>query len=496
MTDASTVSGIAPHHMPLVYPMLDDFYNQIGPVDTYVLLGPRHDDKISNSVITTNKCTNSNIFITKKLIESGLVKIEDKGFLGEHSIAVHMDFIIKKYPRAKFVPLLLRSDASHAVVKKLAEILQQNSGDKTVVIASVDLAHYLPLKKIIEQDKKTIEKITNLQTDKIRFGEVDSCPAVIALLEYVQLKGIKKGKLIRYSNTAQLTGNRAKEFTGYATILFNEDSVVEILAVGDIMLSRTVGEIMEKRKNWKWPFLFVAPYLKSADFIMGNLETPISTQGKAQFKSYVFRANPKAIDGLKESNFKLLSLANNHCGDYGTEAYFETQKLLKDNGLDWVGYDLKENGFTFKKYVIKGQKLAIVAYSEIMNIPLVNVNLGKKKLLAEIKNLKQTGYLVFLLIHFGEEYQEHSNKHQQTLARFFIDNGVNVIMGSHPHVVQEIENYKKGYIAYSLGNFIFDQMFSDQTKRGLLLKIVIKNGTISKVVPVPIFISNSLQVRF
>ena len=89
--------------------------------------------------------------------------------------------------------------------------------------------------------------------------------------------------------------------------------------------------------------------------------------------------------------------------------------------------------------------------------------------------------VVVLLWHWGEEYQIKSHPREQALGRVLIDAGADIIIGHHPHVVQETEEYNDGYIAYSLGNFVFDQNFSEDTKHGLALKITLRNGKIFKI---------------
>lgn len=473
------VAGIAPHHIPIVNSMLEEFYVDIGPVDAFVVMGPRHDDKIKGRIITTSVGDKIDSNFVNQLVASSLVIEENDGFKGEHSIYAQTQCIKKLYPRAKIVPIVFRSCVNAEEAGKLAELLcRLGKGKKIAIVASVDLAHYLPLLETIKKDTNTIKKLETLQADKIEYGEVDSRPAVLTLLKYVQLSGINSGKLIRYSNTAEITKQRSGSYTGYATVVFPGNRRCEILAVGDIMLSRYVGEGMAKRNVWDWPFLKIKDYLNKADLLIGNLEGPISMHGAPQGKSYVFRADPRAIKGLVDSGFKVLSLANNHIGDYGEEAYHDTIKILGENGIYWAGYDQNVKEFVFTCLRIKGEKIAISAYSEILNIPVIGRNKTREAFIRKISNLKDDGYLVIVMVHFGEEYEPKANDHQKQLATALIDSGVDVVIGSHPHVVQEIEKYKNGHIAYSLGNFIFDQNFTIATQQGEILKIMVERGKI------------------
>ncbi len=95
--------------------------------------------------------------------------------------------------------------------------------------------------------------------------------------------------------------------------------------------------------------------------------------------------------------------------------------------------------------------------------------------------------------HWGNEYEIHHNSFQENLAHVAIDAGANLVVGHHPHVIQEIEKYKDGYIAYSLGNFVFDQNFSEDTKSGLLLSVTLKNKKIEQVTSEKVNFNSSYQ---
>src|SRR3989344_2767441 len=99
----------------------------------------------------------------------------------------------------------------------------------------------------------------------------------------------------------------------------------------------------------------------------------------------------------------------------------------------------------------------------------------------DVAQAKEQSDIVIVSFHFGEEYQIESNQHQKNSARSAVDAGASLVIGHHPHVVQEIESYNGGYIAYSLGNFIFDQFFSEETMGGLLLKVTARKNKIEKV---------------
>lgn len=282
----------------------------------------------------------------------------------------------------------------------------------------------------------------------------------------------------------------------------HQDQAITLFFVGDIMLNRGVQKMVEKYGNgdFKFPFLRIADDLKKADILLGNLEGPISDKGKKAGSIYSFRNNPQAIEGLKFAGFDFLSVASNHIFDYGRSAMEDTFLRLKDGGIDYVGGGFnREEACGPRIKEIKGIKIAFLAFT---NLGSKNWQAGEnssgicwldEKIRDYIQEVKEGADLVIVSIHFGEEYQSQPTLEQKYFARLAIDSGADLVIGHHPHVVQEIEKYKQGYIAYSLGNFIFDQSFSEETMTGLLLKVLVKDGKIKELIPIGIKINDLFQ---
>ena len=278
---------------------------------------------------------------------------------------------------------------------------------------------------------------------------------------------------------------------------------ITLMFVGDIMLDRGVEFMIKKYGNgdYKWTFSKIIDDLKQVDILFGNLESPISDKGIKVGSIYSFRADPKTIEGLTYAGFDVLSVANNHIFDYSREAMEDSFKKLKEAGISYIGggFDEKEAHSPVIK-VIRGTKIAFLAYT---NLGIENWVAKERKsgiswlsevnLKKDISDAKNQADLVIVSMHFGEEYQAQPDFKQKYFARLAIDSGADLIIGHHPHVVQPIEKYKEGYIAYSLGNFIFDQGFSEETMKGLLLEILVENGKIIEVAPRDIKINKFFQ---
>ncbi len=294
---------------------------------------------------------------------------------------------------------------------------------------------------------------------------------------------------------------------------FFQEKPITLLFAGDIMLSRGVANQIKKHQDVRWPFLKIATTTREADLTFGNLEGPISDRGENQGSIYSFRSSPEVIEGLSFAGFDVLSLANNHIWDWGKDALIDTITMLEHSGLKGVGAGenyqeanapvIKEIGSTGSSQV----KVAFLAYTDLYPKSLEahstssgqatpgisSFELEKAKTdIQQLKSLKLADIIV-VSFHWGEEYKTEANESQKRIARELIDAGADLIIGHHSHVVQEIEQYQNGWIAYSLGNFIFDQNFSKETVEGLMLEVVIKNKKISEVSPIKIKINSAFQ---
>jgi poly-gamma-glutamate synthesis protein (capsule biosynthesis protein) len=268
------------------------------------------------------------------------------------------------------------------------------------------------------------------------------------------------------------------------------DNNISMMFVGDIMLDRGVRQLIEKRGkgDYLFPFVFV-PFLKDPDILFANLEGPVSDLGYDIGNSYSFRMSPLAIPALKETGFDVLSIANNHIGDWGLSALEDTVNRLRSAGILPVGGGLNAADARDVKIIEKnGIKVGFLGFSDVgpawltqqENLP--TIVLANDPNFEKIINLasKKVDYLV-VSFHFGEEYQSTSNERQRLLAHKAVDAGAKIVIGHHPHVAQELEKYNGGVIAYSLGNFIFDQPFSEETMQGAILEVILDKEGILQI---------------
>lgn len=282
-----------------------------------------------------------------------------------------------------------------------------------------------------------------------------------------------------------------------------EEAKIELIFGGDIMLSRQVNTKMEKYRDYNWPALNIASTTLKADIAIANLESPFLKNASYQVLSgsFSFKANPKAIDSLKIGGFDVLSLANNHMLNQGKKGIEDTQSILSENNIAFCGAGLNEedarNAAIIEK---KGIKFAFLCYAYPDDASVASsdrpgiANMNIKKMQTDIEKTKELSDVVVIIMHAGTEYVTKPNWQQKDFARAAIDSGADIIVGHHPHWPQTFEFYKEKPIIYSLGNLIFDQMWSNETRQGLFLEMTWQKG-IKELKFIPIKIHDYGQAK-
>lgn len=261
-----------------------------------------------------------------------------------------------------------------------------------------------------------------------------------------------------------------------------------LLFVGDVMLSRYIGDTLVREKNWNYFTESIKDFLAGADLTFANLENPVSIRGAKVGSIYSFRADPRALEGLVTGGVDVVSLANNHMWDYGGVALTDTLTHLKEKGIGAVGAG--KNFTEAHAPLVRNvgdTKVAFLAYTDLLpkatgaptSAPAVSLY-NHEQMKKDVAHARTLSDLVIVSFHWGDEYVTTHNAHQENLAREIIDAGADLIVGHHPHVPQDIGEYKGKYIIYSLGNFIFDQNFSKDTSHGLAVKAIIEDKKITR----------------
>jgi poly-gamma-glutamate capsule biosynthesis protein CapA/YwtB (metallophosphatase superfamily) len=273
-----------------------------------------------------------------------------------------------------------------------------------------------------------------------------------------------------------------------------------LLFVGDVMLSRSVGRKIKAEGDWTYPFQKIGDTLRSADVAFGNLECPVSDVGHDLHHLYSFRADPAVIAGLKFAGFQAMSVANNHMYDWDRPALLDTVRRLREAEILPVGAGANDLDAHYPRILdAGGLRLAFLGYVAIppreaaagVNQPGV-AWLEPDRAVADVRFARPLADVVIVSLHWGVEYASKPAAKQVEIAHRLIDAGADFVVGGHPHVVQRIEQYHRRWIAYSLGNFIFDQ-HSPGTHHGMMLKATVVGGQVASVEQIRITIDDSYQ---
>lgn len=267
---------------------------------------------------------------------------------------------------------------------------------------------------------------------------------------------------------------------------------ITLAAVGDIMLARSVADwITEEAPDG--PFEHVRELLLATDVTVGNLECAISDRGAAERKGYTFRAPPLAARGLATAGFDVLALANNHTLDYGDDALFDTVAALRGAGIVPVGAG-GNDGEAYAHVVVEreGVRLAFLSYAEVPNEAGYAMTswtatsespgiawVDEERIAAGVARAREEAEIVVVFFHFGNEGWSSPSARQREVARAAVDAGAHLVLGTHPHVLQEVEEYGSGLIAYSLGNFVFDGFEGIANDSGILFVTFSADGAIA-----------------
>lgn len=239
--------------------------------------------------------------------------------------------------------------------------------------------------------------------------------------------------------------------------------------------------VYRKQKDPAYFFRKVRNYFEKDDMTIVNFEGTLTKRTTRADKKYAFKGDPGYVGILKKGSVEAVAFANNHCRDFGEGSYTDTIECFKKKGIVYSSY--AKVGI----YTVKGKKIGMISVNGLEGTAASRqlIHNGMKKLKA------QKADLCIVSMHAGIEYQTTPSGDQRAVARYAVDEGADLVLGHHPHILQGVEQYKGSYIVYSLGNFCFgghsnppdkDTMIFQQTFvfQGSKLK---KSRSTAKVIP-------------
>jgi poly-gamma-glutamate capsule biosynthesis protein CapA/YwtB (metallophosphatase superfamily) len=316
-------------------------------------------------------------------------------------------------------------------------------------------------------------------------------------------------EILAQVSTADIASNRINLKEIIPDVAIQKDSFGVMVFGGDVMLGRGVESSVKKNTvpesvyKWVFPWKYIRTELVSADVAFVNLEGPISDIGKDGGKKYSFRFLPDVLQGMEYSGIDVMSMANNHALDWGRDALCDSVRRVESVEIDVIGAGCTAKE-SWEPYVavVGDTSVAVFAITEFDTWghatderPGLTPN-DMAMLMSKINEQRQDGVdIIIVSTHWGEEYKHIAPKRIQDEARIFADMGVDLVVGHHPHVPQQIEKIYNTWVAYSLGNFIFDQSWSEDTMQGMLLRVTLGGGQILDIEGLEIVLNEKYQPR-
>ena len=286
-------------------------------------------------------------------------------------------------------------------------------------------------------------------------------------------------------------------------VIIPENTTIQIIAAGDLMFHIPQIKSAERENgsyDFSSPFMYIKEYIQQADIAIANLETVIAREGEALKGFPRFNSPPEVLDAIKDAGFDILVTANNHTLDRGRSGIENTIDQIESRELDYIGTS-KAGRRDFLIVEKEGIKIAFFAYTFGLNgldslltqdelDSMVNL-IDKDRIASSIKDAEADGAeITIIYLHWGNEYQREASQDQHDLARMLVENGADLVLGSHPHVVQGFETFEakgnRGLVVYSMGNLISNQRYETMgvsyTEDGLMISAEIeKNGSTGEV---------------
>lgn len=309
----------------------------------------------------------------------------------------------------------------------------------------------------------------------------------------------------------------------YDSYYENKSRTFDLCAIGDIMCHNTqyFDAYIKETDEYDFSYVFddIKKYTSSPDICIGNLETSFAGKDRGYSNYPTFNSPDSLVKAIKDIGVDVLSTASNHSLDMGFSGLSRTIDVLDENYISHLGtYKTKKDQEKILYKYIKGTKIAFINYTYGTNgIPIPKdkefcINLINKDLIkSQIDLAKSEGaHMIVALMHWGTEYRTTADENQKELTNFLFKNGVDIILGNHPHTIEPMEkrsvtmpdgSKKDCFVIYALGNFICDQN-APNTRNSLILNLRITRNSDNKIsidnvsyIPIHMYKDSSKSIR-
>lgn len=495
-TDATTINKpvrgiIAPHHL-LVGTQMATLYESLANQNPsiVVIIGPDHDGAGVSRVVTTDigydtpyGSLDVETSLATQLTAIPFIQVDRRAFTYEHSINSHTAFIRRTFGNVPILPIMVHGTTTLDEAEALARTLNAILPDDALVIASVDFSHYLPEWIANLHDRVSESVIDAFDINALPTLEVDSPASLATLQMYLSMRDAKTIVYRDHTNSASVThAPHTFDTTSHVYRAFADGPVEErpagisLLFYGDSMFDRGVQAIADKqgeaailddiaRMNDRF-FLGV-------DLSVLNLESPITDATFTANAPVIFKSDATlATSILRRMSVDVLSFNNNHVFDAGDDGVSDTLSFAHKQGMHILHPDEPCQNFR-----IRQRSVALCAFDD--SRATINIDSAT----AVLKHHAETSDWVVVSIHWGQEYRSEPSDRERSIAAKLIAAGADAIVGHGPHVVQPIEDIDGVPVAFSIGNFLFDQ-FEDGTNVGLMLGLWLGDDGL-ELTPIP-----------
>jgi len=489
--DKKVRAGVIPHHLAAAS-LIGGFFKMCagGEYDAVVIIAPNHAGNMGDVIVSRlDWDVLDGVSCDKKLVDeilsikiSGLsINENDTHMENEHAASALIPYIGHYLPGVPVVPVLVGRTISLENTLLFAErlsVIIKKSEKRVLFVCSIDFSHYLPPPEARICDAETLSaiKMRNYATiHSFSNRHVDSPAALIIFLEYARSNNLTM-EIIDKSDASVELRTEVNETTTYFIIRGVRENFAQLSFVGDLM----AHDVYDYNKS----FAVIKKYLRKSDYAIGNLETTLC----GKFNGYPrFSAPDTFPKAIADAGFDFVSMANNHSCDM-PGSVTKTIDALDEAGLDHSGtYKTRDENRVFIKD-INNIKFAFLCYTYGINVPPGAGYVGiydKDAVKSEIKKARDAGAdVVIALTHMGTEYGTKADAKTREQVMHMLECGADVVIGSHPHIVHEMEqiefkNTADGekrlcFAAYSLGNFLSSQRDPPETGKGVLLNICFK----------------------
>jgi poly-gamma-glutamate synthesis protein (capsule biosynthesis protein) len=474
------VAGVVPRQ-DLVTDERREFFTELAKsVDkpkTIIIVSSNQHSVGLGDIQTTNKEWNAgsgtlspNTAVSSFLISQNLATDEPASFTDEQGIYSMVSDIQTNFPEATIVPILIK-EATKEKILALEKGLRE-ACSKCLMIASINFSQNQPALLAELHDNKSLRELKMLNTEHLLAKvEVDSGPALALLSLWAKGHGAERFNLQNYTNSGVVANDPDLESTTHIFGWYEGGAQIEpekevsFIIGGDVMFARLINKIYKHDFTDAFSKLGERVFW-GTDASIINLEGAITREPVSDVvivNDFSFRFSPSVAEALTFLGVNAVSLANNHSDNAGEEGVLTTRSVLENINIQTFG-DSRERGVSrIAQFSGHGLTLSVIGINLTYpgQTPDVAVDL-----IREIK--KDPNARVIVMPHWGNEYELVRSPQQEAAAHLWVDNGADMVIGSHPHVVQDAELYKNTPIIYSLGNMLFDQTFGD-TKNGLLI---------------------------